>query len=118
MINALKALGHNQFEHARWAEKEYDKYKVIPVEIIGDMEKRWSTVIQNMITSANSTLLRTASIYSYAPRQHVMYRGEWYEIRSVLEVPTDVNSQALSLVHGGNSQFILEIVKVNGYDAH
>ena len=116
MINALKALGHNQFEFARWAPKEYDRYKIIRVQVVSEDEKRWSTVIQNLMTVADSVLLRTSFVYDYKPRQHVFFRNKWWEIQSVSDVTQDVNAQATALVNGGNSQFILELIKADGYD--
>ena len=118
MLNALKGLGHGQFEIARWAPEEYNRYKFIRVQIVSEDEKRWSTVIQNLITVADSTIVRTATVYDYAPRQHIFFRNHWYEIRAVTDVSLDVNPQSLSLVNGGNTQYLLELVKVNGYDAH
>ncbi|MDE7406478.1 MAG: hypothetical protein K2M89_06370 [Clostridiales bacterium] len=117
MLNALKGLGHSQFEIARWAPKEYGRYKFIRVELVSENEKRWSTVIQNLITVADSTVIRTATVYDYAPRQHVMFRNKWYEIRAVTEITQDIAPQSLALVSGGNRQFIMELVEVNGYAA-
>ncbi len=117
MLNALNSLGHNQFEFARWAPVTYDRYKIIRVQVVSDNERRWSTVIQNLMTAADSVLVRTSFVYDYAPRQHLFYRNKWWEIRSVADVTLDVNPQALSLVRGGvNSQFILELVEVDGYE--
>ncbi|MCH5165646.1 MAG: hypothetical protein J1G01_04525 [Clostridiales bacterium] len=116
MINALKGLGHNQFEFARWAPEKYNRYKIIRVEVVSENEKRWSTVIQNLITVADSTLIRTAFVYDYKPGQHIFFRNKWWEIRSVGEMTGDVNPQALSLVNGGNTQYVLELTEVNGFD--
>lgn len=116
MINALKSLGHNQFEFARWAPEKPERYKIIRVEVVRENEKRWSTVLQNLITVADSTLIRTAFVYDYKPRQHIFFRNKWWEIQSVGEITSDVNSQALSLVNGGNMQYVLEITEANGYD--
>lgn len=116
MINAFKALGHGQVLYARWAEKEYDRYKFIRVEPISDRERRFSTVIQNLMTNSDSILLRTADIYDYKPRQHVFYRNKWWEIISAREDSTAVNPQSLALVDGGTQQFILELGEADGYD--
>lgn len=116
MINALKGLGYGQFEYARWSPKIYTQYKIIRVEVVGENEKRWSTVIQNLITTANSVLIKTAYVYDYEPRQHVMFRNKWYEIRAVTEITQDVNPQVLSLVNGGARQFVLELTEADGYD--
>ncbi len=116
MINMFKALGHGQMEIARWVEKEYDKYQFIHVELVGDQEKRFSIVIQNLMTNSNNLLLRTADIYDYKPRQHVFYRDKWWEIKSVGDDMTAVNPQSLALVAGGTQQYILELGEVDGYD--
>lgn len=116
MIQALKSLGHNQFEYARWCEKEREKYKIIRVEIVREDEKRWNTVLQNVITRSDSTLLRTAFAYPYEPRQHIFYRNAWWEITNIGEITLDVNPQSLALVNGGNRQSVLEVIKVDGYD--
>ncbi len=116
MLNALLSLGHNQFEWARWAPESYDNYNLIQVERVSDNEKRWSTVIQNLMTAADSTLLRTSYVYDYAPRQHIFYRDKWWEITAVTEVTLDVNPQAFALVRGVNRQSIIELKQVNGYD--
>lgn len=108
--------GHNQFEYARWCEKSPQKYKIIRVEIVSESEKRWSTILQNIITVSDSTLLRTAFAYPYESRQHVFYRNKWWEILNVGEVTLDVNSQSLALIKGGNKQYILEVIQVDGYD--
>lgn len=116
MINALKGLGHNQFERARWASESYETYKLIPVEVVSDNEKRWNTAIRNLMATADSMLIRTSYVYDYAPGQHIYFRDKWWEIRAVTEVTQDVASQALSLVKGGNRQSVIEIAKVNGYN--
>ena len=117
MINALKSLGHNQFEFARWAAERYDRYKIIRVEPVRERDKRWSTVIQNLMTVADGTLLRTSYAYDYKPRQHIFYRNKWWEIRTVQEITQEVEAQAAALVHGGNRQFVFELIQVNGYDS-
>lgn len=116
MINALKGLGQSQFELARWAPESYDRYKIIRVSVVSEREKQWSTAIQNIMTTAGSTLLKTSSVYPYEPRQHVKFRDEWYEIRNVGTITNDVAGQALALVNSGNSQYVLELVRANGYD--
>ena len=116
MINALKSLGHNQFEFARWAPEKYTSYKIIRVEVVSDNEKRWNPVIQNLMTVADSTLIRTAFVYDYKPRQHVFFRNRWWVIQSVGEMTLDVNPQALALVKGGNTQYVLELTEVDGFD--
>ena len=116
MINALKGLGYGQFEWARWAPESYDKYKMIKVERVSNDDKRWNPILQNISTSANSLLLKTAYMYDYQPQQHVFFDGKWYVILNVTTVSTDVNSQSLSLVKNGCSQYILEIGEANGYD--
>ena len=116
MLNALKSLGHNQFEFARWSPKVYTQYKIIRVSVVSENEKRWSTVIQNLITTADSTLIRTSYAHDYQPRQHVFFRNHWWEIRAVTDITQEINPQLLRLVNGGTSVFILEIVQVDGYD--
>lgn len=116
MINALRGLGHNQFERALWAPDGYEKYKIIRAEVVSEDSKRWNNVIQNLITSADSLLLRTSDIYPYAPRQHVKFRDVWYEIVSANMMTTEVNPQVLSLVKNGNPQWLLELKEVDGYD--
>ncbi len=116
MINALKGLGHNQFEFARWAPKEYERYKIILVEEVSERAKRFDTVIQNLVGHSDNTLLRTAYIYDYTSQQHIMFRNKWWEIVSVNEITQDVAPQALRLVCGGDKQFLLEIMAVDSYD--
>ena len=116
MINALRGLGHSQLEFARWSPKVYTQYKIIRVSVVTENEKRWSTVIQNLMTTADGTLIRTSDIYDYQPRQHIMFRNRWYEIRSVQEITQDVSPQALALVKGGNRQFVIDMIEVDGYD--
>lgn len=116
MLNALLSLGHNQFEWARWAPESYDNYKLIQVERVSDNEKRWNPMLQNISTTSDSTLLRTAYMYDFKPYQHVFFDGKWQVILSVRKVSTDVNPQALALVRGGSSQYILEIGEADGYD--
>lgn len=117
MLQALLSLGQNQFEPAYWAEKEPTKTKYISVEPIGDQERRFNSVIQNLITSADSTLIRTSYAYDYKPRQHMFYLDKWWEILSVSNDPTAVNPQSLSLVKRGARQFIIELGEADGYDA-
>ena len=116
MLNALKGLGHNQFEFARWAPKEYERYKIIRVEEVSERAKRFDTVIQNLVGYSEYTLLRTAYVYDYKSQQHIMFRKKWWEIVSVNEITQDVAPQTLRLVNGGNRQFLLEIMAVDGYD--
>ena len=116
MINALKSLGHNQFEFARWAPEQYDRYKIIQVEMINEDAARFSTVLQNLMTVEDSIIVRTGYMYDYKPRQHLFYRNKWWEIISVQELTQDVNPQALGLVNCGYMQYALEIKVANGYD--
>ncbi len=116
MLNALLSLGHNQFEWARWAPESYDDYKLIPVARVSDEDRRWNPMLQNISTSPDSTLLRTAYMYDFKPYQHVFFDGKWQAILSARKVSTDVNPQALALVRGGSSQYILEIGEADGYD--
>lgn len=116
MINTFKSLGHNQFEFARWAPEQCDRYKIIRVQQVSDKERRFSTIMQNIMTVADSTLLRTAFIYSYKPRQHIFFRNKWWVIVAATDVTQDVAPQALGLIKGGTPQFILEISETNGYD--
>lgn len=74
MLNALRGLGHDQFEFARWAPETYDKYKFIRVGVVDDREKQWNTVIANLITDSSHLVLRTSYLYDYAPRQHIYFR--------------------------------------------
>ena len=116
MINALKSLGHNQFEVARYAPERYDDYKIIRVSRVTENERRFDTILQNIMTVADSTLLRTAYIYNYKPRQHIFFRNKWWVIVAATDVTQDVSPQALGLVKGGTPQFILEITEADGYD--
>ncbi len=116
MIHALNALGHGQLEFARWAEREYDRYKIIRVSVVSEDEKRWNTVIQNLMLDSDDMLLRTADVYDYKPRQHICFRNKWWEIIAVSELTQDVNAQAIALVNGGNTQYVLELTEVDGYD--
>lgn len=116
MLNALRGLGHNQFEFARWAPETYERYKIIRVEEVSERAKRFDTVIQNLVGHSDNTLLRTAYVYDYKPQQHIMFRNKWWEIVSVNEIMQDVAPQALALVNGGNRQFLLEIMAVDSYD--
>ena len=116
MINALNSLGHVQLEFARWAPETYERYKIIRVRVVSEDEKRWSTVIPNLMLNADNLLLRTAFVYDYKPRQHVMFRNKWWEITAVAEITQEVNAQATALVNCGNRQFVLELTEVDGYD--
>lgn len=116
MLAALRALGHNQFECARWAPETYDKYKMIRVEALDPSSAQFNTVIRNLMTSDDSNVVRTADRYDYKPRQHLYFRGKWWEIRRVTEIPADIAPQALRLVKGGNMMWALEIGEANGYD--
>lgn len=114
MIQALRSLGHNQFEWARWAWDDQEHYKIIKVEIVTENEKRWDTVISNLITQADSVVLKTAYAYDYKTRQHIFYRNHWWEIAAVAERSGDINPQALSLVRPDiNKQVILELTRVD-----
>lgn len=115
MLSALMSLGHNQFEFARWAPEQYDRYKIIRVEMINEDAARFSTVLQNLLTVADGVVVRTAYAYDYKPRQHLFYRNKWWEIVSVQELTQDVNPQALGLVNYGCKQYALEITVANGY---
>lgn len=115
-MKALFHLGHNQFEWARWAEKDYEHYKFMRVEIVSEDEKRWSTVLQNVITRSDSTLLKTSYQFPFDIRQHIFYRNKWWEITNVREITTEIASQTLALISGGNMQYVLEVSQVDGYD--
>ena len=114
---ALQGLGHNQFEFARWYEDK-NHFQLIKVSVAGENEKRWDTVIQGLITTNDSTVLLTYYAYPYQKRQHLFYRGSWWEIKNVGERTMEVNPQTMGLVRPDlQKQSILEIIQVNGYDA-
>lgn len=111
MIQALRSLGHNQFERAKWYPTE-DKndYKLIGVAVVSENEKRWDTVISNIITASDNTVLLTNYAYPYKTRQHIFYRDKWWEIIAVGEKTLDINPQAMSLLKPKyNTQYVLEI---------
>lgn len=114
MIQALLSLGHNQFEWARWAWDDKEHYKIIKVEIATENEKRWDTVISNIVTTEDSAVLKTMYNYDYKVSQHIFYRGAWWQIRNIGERSQEINPQALLLVRPEiNKQTILEIMKVD-----
>lgn len=114
MIEAMRSLGGNQFEVARWYEKNRTDFKTIRVAIVTEDMKRWNTVISNLITQADSTMLLTNYAYPYATRQHIFYRGKWWEITNVGERDLDVNPQSMSLVKSRiNRQSIIEMIEVD-----
>lgn len=115
MIDAILSLGFSQFESARYAPKDYLHYKFIRVRRVGDRERRFNPIIQNLMASPDSVLLCTSSRYDYEPRQHVYYKDKWYEIASVNEINEDLNPQSLLLVRGGCAQYILELMECDGY---
>lgn len=113
MIQALRSLGHNQFEWAKWYEKNRETYKLIQVSIVSEDAKRWDTVIQNIITESDSTVLLTEYACSYATGQQIYYRDKWWEIVAVGEKSLDVNPQVLSLIKPQfNMQHVLELRRV------
>lgn len=110
MLQALNSLGHDQFEYARWCPETSDSYKIIKVSIVSENAKRWDTVIANLITQSNSTVLLTSYAYPYKERQHIFYRDKWWEITAIGEKNLDVNPQSLALVNSViNKQCVLEI---------
>lgn len=115
MLQALRSLGHNQFEYARWYKDCKDDYKLIRVDPISDNETRWSTALQNVITVSKSTLIRTAYGYPYEADQRLFYRDSWWVITSIKEIFMDINPQSLSLVKP-MPQYVLEIIQVDGYE--
>lgn len=103
-----------QYECARWCENDREHYKIISVEIVSEREKRFSSVIQNLITFSGSTVLKTNFAYAYKPRQYVFYRKEWWEIINVGDISLELNPQSLSLVNPEyNMQKVLELKRVN-----
>lgn len=113
MIQALRSLGHNQFEWAKWYEKDREKYKLIQVLIVSEDAKRWDTVIQNIITQSDSTVLLTDYAYPYETGQQIFYRDTWWVITAVGEKSLDVNPQVMSLIKPKyNMQNVLELQKV------
>ena len=115
MSLAWKSLGHNQFESARWYKDGKEDFKYIRVEAISENEKRWNTVLQNIITVSDSTLIRTSYSYPYKVDQHLLYRDCWWVITAIKEIFMEVNPQRLSLVKP-IPQYVLEIIQVDGYE--
>lgn len=114
MSLAWKSLGHNQFESARWYKDGKEDFKFIRVSVASENQKRFSTVIMNLITQANSTILLTSYAYPYAVRQRIFYRNKWWEITNVGDRTLDVNPQAMSIVNPAvNMQYILEVIEVD-----
>lgn len=114
MLQALLSLGHTQFEWAKWFPGDKEHFERIQVGIVSESAKRFDTVITNLITQSNSTMLFTAYAYPYAVRQHIFYREKWWEITNVGERSLDVNPQAMALVKPSvHTQYILEIIEVS-----
>lgn len=117
MTQMMRSLGHNQFEWAKWAKDAPDTCEFIRVSVVSEEAKRFSTVFSNVVTQANSTMLLTSYAKPYAVRQHIFYRGKWWEITAVGEKTQDVNPQTLGLVRADvNTQHILEIIEADWGD--
>lgn len=116
MLRALLSLGsENQFEKARWIPEPLarNKYKLIRVEVVDEKRRQFSTIIQNLITSADSTVLQTSYSYDYKVDQEIFYRGEFWIITSVTDITKDIAPQSLGLVKANiTKQSIIEVIKV------
>lgn len=113
MFDPFGANPH-QFESARWHETDREHCKLIRVEIVTENERRWSSLIQSLVTSEGTTVLKTDYAYAYQPDQHIFYRNKWWLITAVGEKDLELNPQAMALVSPVfNRQTILEVMEVD-----
>lgn len=116
MIDALTALGHNQFETARYYPEEArpEFYRTFRFEQVSEREKQYSQPIQNLIAAGGSIVIRTAWKIGFEVQKHVELRGKHYVIESVTCQDMDINPQVRGLLkYNPNRQYVLALSEVD-----
>ncbi|MDR3216118.1 MAG: hypothetical protein LBT55_01715 [Clostridiaceae bacterium] len=112
-------LTQNAFERAMWypnGRVNTEGAKLIRVEVVTDVQKRFGTLVRGLIKDESSTVIRTAYCYDYSPtdiKQEIFFRDRYYGISGVGEDTQSVNPQARGLIHNAGTVKILELKEKN-----
>lgn len=114
MIDALAALGHNQFEWATYYPVKDDRNmsRQFKFEQVSEREQQYSQPIQNLITAQGSIVIRTSWSIGFEMQHDVVLRGKRYIITNLTSVSLDISPQVRGLLkRNPNEQYILELVE-------
>lgn len=104
-------MNPNAYETAKWFFNER-QFKLIKVEQISDTEKRFSHTIQNLITDAGNTVLKTRYANDYKINQKIFYRDKYWSIRGTASNTSDLAPQLLGITKP-QVEYILEIIEAD-----
>lgn len=84
-------------------------------EQIGDKERRYNQIVQNLITTEESIIIKTNYKYDWRVRNWVLLQdGSKYIITAIKQIEDEVNPQAFSVLkQGTNVYFYLELTQGN-----
>ena len=84
-------------------------------EQIGDKERRYNQIVQNLITTQESIIIKTNYKYDWRVRNWVLLQdGSKYIITAIKQIEDEVNPQAFSVLkQGTNVYFYIELTHGN-----
>lgn len=112
------ALGHNQFERARWIPQgehsANNSPKLIRVEQVREKTKAWVNPAGNILAASNNTYVSTYFQADYAINDYIYWRGAVWGIDEITESIYDIAPQALSWVKArGRKIYVLKLYETN-----
>lgn len=87
-------------------------------EQIGDKERRYNQIIQNLITTEESIIVKTNYRYDWRVRNWVQLQdGSQYIITAIKQIEDEVNPQAFAILkEGTNVYYYIELTQGNEHD--
>lgn len=112
------ALGHNQFERARWVPQgehaANNTAKLIRVEQVKEKTKTWVNPAGNILAAGHDTYISTLYSADYAIGDYIYWRGSMWGIDEVIENVYDIAPQALSWVKArARKIYVLKLYETN-----
>lgn len=112
------ALGHNQFEQAKWIPQgEHAKnhyYKIIRLSQVREKTRNWANPAGNILAESSHTYISTYFRADYQINDLLYWRGKYWQIAAITETTDDIAPQALRLVKAKyRAVFIMELYEDN-----
>lgn len=112
------ALGHNQFERARWVPQgehaANNTPKLIRVEQVKEKTKSWVNPAGNILAAGHDTYISTLYSADYAIGDYIYWRGSMWGIDEVIENVYEIAPQVFWWVKAKRRKmYVLKLYETN-----
>lgn len=119
MIGAMTQR-QGQFRYGKYLGKSPNEASApfFTYEQIGDKERRYNQIVQNLITTEESIVIKTNYKYDWRVRNWVQLQdGNPYIIRNIKQAEDEVTPQAFQVLKEGfDTYYYLELTQGREYD--